>query len=235
MLRVLDLFCCAGGAGMGYHRAGFEVVGVDILPQPRYPFKFIQADCLTLDREFLAGFDAIHASPPCQAHSTISRVSGRQAHHIDHIEETRALLEASGKPWVMENVVGAPLRDPFMLCGSMFGLGTSCGAELRRHRLFETNWFIGLVPECNHGGDMIGIYGGHAHDRRRKTITVTGSTPQMNVIKNRSRMTFPVEEARRAMGIDWMTMAGLSQAIPPAYTQWIGERLSAFIERREVA
>jgi DNA (cytosine-5)-methyltransferase 1 len=230
---------------MGYHQAGFDVVGVDIKPQPRYPFQFIRADCLTLDRAFIAGFDAIHASPPCQAHSSISRVSGRQESHVDRIPETRELLIASGLPWVMENVPGAPLRDPFMLCGTMFGLGTSCGAELRRHRLFETNWFVGLVPECAHGSAVVGVYGGHAHDRRRdvigvydtgapknagaehrrRTITVTGSTPQQNVIRNRSRLTFPVEEARRAMGIDWMTMAGLSQAIPPAYTRWIGERL----------
>ncbi len=212
---------------MGYHQAGFEVVGVDIRPQPRYPFEFIQADCLTLDPDFVASFDAIHASPPCQAHSSISNVSGRQQHHVDRIPETRALLMASGRPWVMENVVGAPLRSPFMLCGTMFGLMTSCGAELQRHRLFETNWFIGLVPQCSHGvgTGVVGVYGGHAHDRRRKTITVTGSTAQQNVIKNRSRLTFPVGEAQRAMGIDWMTMAGLSQAIPPAYTKFIGERL----------
>jgi DNA (cytosine-5)-methyltransferase 1 len=223
--RLLDLFCCAGGAGMGYHQAGFDVVGVDIRPQPRYPFGFIQADVLGLDAAWVASFDAVHASPPCQAHSSISRVSGRQEHHVDRIEETRDLLEASGKPWVMENVVGAPLRDPFMLCGTMFGLQTSCGAELRRHRLFETNWFIGLVPPCQHGSAVVGVYGGHAHDRRRKTITVTGSTPQQNVVRNRSRLTFPVHEAQRAMGIDWMTMVGLSQAIPPAYTRFIGERL----------
>jgi len=233
--RLLDLFCCAGGAGMGYHRAGFDVVGVDIRPQPRYPFEFIQADCLSLDMDFVRSFDAIHASPPCQAHSSISRVSGRQQHHVDRIEETRELLVASGKPWVMENVVGAPLRDPFMLCGSMFGLSTSCGAELRRHRLFETNWFVGLVPECNHSGAVVGIYGGHAHDRRRKVITVTGSTAQQNVIHNRSRLTFSVQEAQRAMGIDWMTMAGLSQAIPPAYTQWIGDRLMGQLHQSEAA
>lgn len=219
---------------MGYHRAGFEVVGVDIKPQPRYPFEFIHADCLALDRAFIAGFDAIHASPPCQAYSSISRVSGRQEHHVDRIEETRAILEDSGKPWVMENVIGAPLRDPFMLCGTMFGLQTSCGAELRRHRLFETNWFVGLHPQCQHGRTTVGVYGGHAHDRRR-TITVTGNTAQQNVVRNRSRLTFSVDEARRAMGIDWMTMTGLSQAIPPAYTQWIGERLMQQLEAQDQA
>ncbi|CDX54541.1 conserved hypothetical protein [Mesorhizobium plurifarium] len=232
-MKALDLFCCAGGAAMGLHRAGFEVVGVDVRPQPRYPFEFHQADALTYP---LNGFDFIWASPPCQAHSSISRVSGRQEHHVDRIEETRARLKASGLPWVMENVVGAPLRDPFMLCGTMFGLQTSCGAELRRHRIFEANWFIGLQPQCQHGESVVGVYGGHAHDRKRKTITVTGSTPQQNVIRNRSRLTFPVSEAKLAMGIDWMTMAELSQAIPPAYSEFIGRAALAWIKsQREAA
>lgn len=226
-LRALDLFCCAGGAGMGLHRAGFEVVGVDIERQPHYPFEFHQADALEYPIE---DFDFIWASPPCQAHSSISRVSGRQEHHVDRIEETRERLERSGLPWVIENVVGAPLRDPFMLCGTMFGLQTSCGAELRRHRLFEANWFIGLQPECQHGQAVVGVYGGHAHDRRRKTITVTGSTPQQNVVRNRSRLTFSVGEAQRAMGIDWMPMTKLSQAIPPAYSEFIGKAAIAHIE-----
>lgn len=218
---------------MGYHQAGFDVMGVDNRPQPRYPFAFVQADVLTLDPAWVAGFDAIHASPPCQAHSSISRVNGRQAHHADLIPETRAMLQASGRPWIMENVVGAPLRAPVMLCGTMFGLQTSCGAELRRHRLFETNWFVGLMPECFHGPATVGVYGGHAHDRRR-TITITGATPQQNVVHNRSRLTFSADEARRAMGIDWMTMAGLSQAIPPAYTRFLGERLMCALARPQV-
>jgi len=213
---------------MGLHRAGFDVVGVDIRPQPRYPFEFHQADALAYP---LDGFDFIWASPPCQAHSSISRVSGRQEHHVDRIEETRARLEASGSPWVMENVMGAPLRDPFMLCGTMFGLQTSCGAELQRHRLFEANWFVGLVPSCQHGTATIGV----AHDRRRKVITVTGSTPQQNVVHNRSRLTFPVGEAKRAMGIDWMTMAQLSQAIPPAYAEFIGRAAIEHINQSRAA
>jgi len=222
-IRVLDLFCGAGGAAMGYNLAGAEVVGVDIKYQKNFPFEFHQADALSYR---LDGFDLLHASPPCQAHSCISHVSGRQEHHVDRIDETRSLLEASGKPWIMENVVGAPLRNPFMLCGTMFGLQTTTGAELRRHRLFESNWFIGLQPHCQHGYTVVGVYGGHAHDRKRKAkvITVTGSTPQQNVIKNRSRLTFPVTEAKIAMGIDWMTMNELSQAIPPAYSQFLCER-----------
>jgi len=184
--------------------------------------------------EYLAAhgheYDAIHASPPCQAHSSISRVSGRRESHVCHIEETRALLTESGLPWVMENVPGAPLRNPFLLCGTMFGLRTTCGAELRRHRHFESNWFIGLQPQCQHGAAVVGVYGGHAHDRRR-TITVTGSTPQQNVIRNRSRLTFPASEARSAMGIGWMTMAELSQAIPPAYTEFLGAALMAQVKQ----
>ena len=213
-MRLLDLFCCGGGASAGYARAGFEVVGVDIRPQPKYPFPFVLHDALGLDAAFLDGFDAIHASPPCQAHSAITKVTGR--HHVDLIPQTRAMLIASGKPWIMENVVGAPLLDPFQLCGSMFGLGTSCGAELRRHRLFEANWYVGLVPACQHGAG--------------RTITITGSTPQSNVERNKVRVTYPASEARRAMGIDWLAVAELREAIPPAYTQFIGERLRRHIE-----
>lgn len=224
-MKLLDLYCCAGGAAMGYHKAGFEIVGVDINPQRHYPFKFIQADALSIDP---SDFDAIHASPPCQVHSSISKVNGRQEHHIDMIPQTREYLKNSGKPWVMENVPGAPLENPFRLCGTMFGLATSCGAELRRHRFFETNWFEGETPPCNHNAAVIGVYGGHAHDRRR-TITVTGTVPQQNVIRNRSRHVFSIEEARRAMGIDWMPMSKLSQAIPPPYTAWIGHHLMDFL------
>lgn len=220
MMRLLDLFCGAGGAGMGYRLAGFDVVGVDVRPQPKYPFVFVQADVLSLPLEFLQGFDAIHASPPCQAHSPISAVSGRRSHHIDLIPETRALLKASGRPWVIENVPGAPLRNPVLLCGTMFGLQTSCGAELRRHRLFEANWWPGLTPCCAH---------------RNRTITVTGQVAQRQIIKNRVRETFSASEARRAMGVDWMAMRELSQAIPPAYTQWFGERLLQQIPIRKAA
>ena len=231
--RLLDLFCGGGGAAMGYHRAGFEVVGVDQMPQPRYPFGFLQADVLKLDPAWVAEFDAIHASPPCQVHSRISVISGRQHLHVDHIDDTRALLQKSGKRWIMENVVGAPLHDPVMLCGTMFGLETDCGAKLWRHRLFEANFWIGLVPQCQHerANRCITVVGNHPRDHSRRTITVTGSTPQMNVVRNRSRIQFPVNQARRAMGIDWLTMKGLSQAIPPAYTQWLGERLLGYVAR----
>jgi DNA (cytosine-5)-methyltransferase 1 len=214
-MKILDLFCAAGGAARGYADAGFEVVGVDSAPQPKYPFRFIHADALTLSPDFLASFDAIHASPPCQAHSSITKVTGYS--HADLIPGTRKMLAATGLPWTIENVVGAPLRDPFLLCGSMFGLETSCGANLRRHRLFEANWYVGLIPECQHKSGL--------------TITITGNTPQSNVVRNKVRVTFSAGEARRAMGIDWMAVAELRLAIPPAYTRFIGRRLLAHIER----
>ena len=144
-LRALDLFCCAGGAAKGLDQAGFEVVGVDIKPQPRYPFEFHQADALAFPTE---GFDFIWASPPCQAHTSMKSMHNAKP-HLDLIPETRAKLQASGIPYVIENVVGAPLIDPFMLCGTMFGLGVE-DAELRRHRIFESSFPI-LAPKCQHG------------------------------------------------------------------------------------
>jgi DNA (cytosine-5)-methyltransferase 1 len=146
--RLLDLFCGAGGAAMGYHRAGFDVVGVDVNPQPRYPFEFVQADALTYPLE---GFDAIHASPPCQPWTRKTPTWGRaRVHYPDHpqlIEPTRDRLHASGLPYVIENVVGAPLRAQVMLCGSMFGL------RIQKHRLFEGNWPLPFPPaSCYHVG-----------------------------------------------------------------------------------
>lgn len=218
-LKLLDLFCCAGGAAMGYHQAGFEVVGVDIRPQPRYPFEFIQADCLALTPEFVASFDAIHASPPCQAHTAMKNMPDARP-HLDLIPATRAMLEVSGKPYVIENVVGAPLLDPMRLCGSMFGLGAK-GAQLRRHREFETNWFA--VPPwalngpggCQHKAPTIGIYGEGCRDSRRK--------------RDKSIPEFTVQDGREAMGMPWATLAEICEAIPPAYTRFIGEQLIAHL------
>lgn len=136
MPRLLDLFCGAGGAAMGYHRAGFEVVGVDIAPQPHYPFEFVQADALYhLETGGAIGFDAIHASPPCQAYANVTRWRGNPADHPKLIEPTRNLLAHVGLPYVVENVPDAPLENPIMLCGTMFG------GEYRRHRLFECSFF----------------------------------------------------------------------------------------------
>jgi DNA (cytosine-5)-methyltransferase 1 len=207
--KLLDLFCKAGGASMGYHRAGFCVTGVDIESQKNYPFEFIQADCMDLDIDFLRQFDAIHASPPCQAHSDLKHMWNAKQHK-DLIVPTRHLLLKTRKPFVIENVEGSPLINPIKLCGTMFGLKT-VGAELRRHRLFEINWSLFMVPPCHHGKEprVIGVYGGHGRDRRRTINT----------------QDFPTSARCEAMGIDWMTGSELSQAIPPAYTEWIGKYL----------
>jgi DNA (cytosine-5)-methyltransferase 1 len=205
--RLLDLFCGAGGAGMGYHRAGFEVVGVDIEPQPHYPFEFHQADAMTYP---LNGFDAIHASPPCQAYSAGRNIwKGRlpENRHPDLVDATRQRLVESGRPYVIENVVGAPLTNYVVLCGDMFGLG------VKRHRLFETSFMIWAPPKCrpSHPDFFVSVFGGGAKAKR------TGrGFPKTNVVH---------AEASRAMGIDWMTRDELSQAIPPVYTEWIGHHL----------
>jgi DNA (cytosine-5)-methyltransferase 1 len=229
---LLDLFSCAGGAGAGFDRAGFRVVGVDRNPQPRYPFEFHQADALEYLIQYGHLFDYIHASPPCQAHSgmTKGRWKDRLADHPDLVDPTRQLLIASGKDWDIENVVGAPLINPIMLCGTMFGLQTKHGSQLRRHRLFETNWQVGLTPPCNHNnGSAIGVYGGGQHPDRRKipaTIGVWGhaggSSKRDNLIQ------FGTQDRRDAMGIQWMTGKELSEAIPPAYTEFLGRRYLAY-------
>lgn len=230
-LRLLDLFCKAGGAGMGYHRAGFDVFGVDIEPQPNYPFNFIQADALTLGFSFLASFDAIHASPPCQKYSAMTkRWVGRSDDHPDLILATRQLLIASGRPYIIENVPGAPLIDPIMLCGTMFGLETENGNQLRRHRLFETSFEIGMTPPCAHNtASAIGVHGGGQHPNRRRTIGVYGSTGGSS--KRDGIDFFGIEARRQVMGIDWMTGKELNQAIPPAYTEWIGKQLMQELRR----
>ncbi len=228
--RALDLFCCAGGATKGLQRAGFHVTGVDIRPQPRYcGDEFYQADALTFPLE---GFDFIWASPPCQAFTPLRSLQKGKA-YPNLIPATRSRLVASGVPYSMENVEGAPLGDSgylILLCGTMFGLETRGGrAELRRHRLFETSFSIPLRPACQHGHRKVLTVVGHTpvdnvRHRRARAITITGSTPQTNTVTNLVREVFTVAEAREAMGIDWMGMKGLSQAIPPAYSQFIGEQ-----------
>ena len=250
--RALDLFCKAGGATKGLQRAGFHVTGVDIEAQPRYcGDAFHQADALKFPLE---GFDFIWASPPCQAFTAL-RFMPTAKEHPNLIPESRARLVASGIPYCIENVEGAPLGESgylILLCGTMFGLQTADGrAELRRHRLFETSFSIPLRPACQHGFRTMTVVGHTPVDNRRqaicvngtglplsgkmpqrdtilvagrRAITVTGSTPQTNLDHNRTRETFTVQQAREAMGIDWMTMAGLSQAVPPAYSEFIGRQ-----------
>lgn len=226
-MRILDLFCCAGGAAVGYHRAGFDVVGVDIAPQPRYPFAFIQTDVLSLDQRFLRSFDAIHASPPCQFATLLRHAPGGKE-HTNLIPATRAMLEATGRPWIIENVepAGPHLRSPITLCGSMFGLGTE-GHELRRHRLFEASVPISAPCPCRHsGGPVVGVYGGHARRRSAKA----GGRGTRDVWANGHRGAMA-----ESMGMDWATCTEMSEAIPPAYTEHLGRQLIAHIAAARAA
>jgi len=214
--RLLDLFCCAGGAAMGYYRAGFDVVGVDIKPQKRYPFEFIQADCLALGMDFIRGFDAVHASPPCQIHSITAKMTGAHG-HIDLIPQTRAMLTDSGLPYIIENVPGAPMYDPVILCGLMFGL------RVYRHRLFESNCFL-LAPSHP-------AHRGYTNASRSYSSFKDGASIICCAGHN-----FRREDGALAMKIDWpMTRKEMAQAIPPAYTEFLGRQLLSFIDQKEAA
>jgi DNA (cytosine-5)-methyltransferase 1 len=225
---------------MGYHQAGFDVVGFDIKPQKRYPFEHRVRDVLTITpKELRAEFDAIHASPPCQF-GTAMRTMHNAKEHANLIPATRALLRASGLPYIIENVQGAMshLIDPILLCGTMFGLGVE-DAELQRHRGFELSFPILLVPQCQHGDrDVLGVYGGHVRNRRRiRTMGIYGE----GVRDSRRRKfdkgvpDFSIDQGRAAMGCDWMTTAELSQAIPPAYTKWLGDHLMQHLTTHKAA
>lgn len=201
--RALDLFCGAGGASMGLHRAGFDVTGIDIKPQKRYPFRFIQGDALRPPVR-LGDFDLIWASPPCQGYSRAkNNGSGKSAPKL--ICEVREMLKASGAEWILENVPGAPMPDSIMLCGASFGLGVS-GMDLARHRLFETSFYL-MAPKCQHRrGNTVGVYGNGTNRWHRDKLGRNVS----------------VDEQREAMGMPWAVRSGLSQAIPPAYAEHIG-------------
>ena len=205
--RLLDLFCCAGGAGMGYSRAGFDVVGVDIDPQPNYPLRFHQRDALDFLEVHGKRFDAVHASPPCQAFTNAQRIQKND--HPDFLTPIREMLLELGKPFVIENVVGAPLRDPIMLCGPMFGL------ETYRHRLFESNVTL-TAPEHP------------AHDVKQ---TKMGRRPiagqYMQIVGNFTG----AARAREVMGMPWASRDELREAIPPAYTEFIGAQLLEHVRR----
>lgn len=210
---------------MGYSRAGFtEIVGVDIKPQPRYPFQFVRADAMTYP---LDGFDAIHASPPCQKYSAMTHSRWQDRAHADLVAPMRARLKTcGGTPYVMENVIGAPLEKTLLLCGTMFGLGTTEGSQLRRHRLFEVPWFFALAPQCQHrDGSAIGVYGGGQHPARKRpaTIGVWGNAGGHSTRDGLDH--YGIDARRQAMCIDWMSGAELSEAIPPAYTEYIGKQL----------
>ncbi len=218
--RLLDLFCCAGGAGVGYSGAGFEVVGVDIKPQPNYPLPFILGNALELDPDFIASFDAIHASPPCQSYSDLAKRNGNADAWPRLIDPIRNLLMRSGLPWVIENVDGAPLREPVVLCGTMFP-----GLRVLRHRLFEANFPItpprhGKHPKVHTFDKRKSHYG--KTDDMRDFVQVTGGG-------NSSKAA-----AADAMGIDWMTKNELNEAIPPAYTKLVGEHLMAHLSYMQI-
>jgi len=220
-LKLLDLFCCAGGAGEGYRRAGFEVTGVDVVVHPNNPHPVIEADALTLDPAWIAAnFDAVHASPPCQGYTTMRHAPGAKgAPRL--ISQTRELLQATGLPWVIENVEAAAdeMQNPVVLCGTMFGLKAQ-GHELQRHRLFETNFHLPPL-DCQHSTrPVIGVYGGHARNRSTKH----GGRGTKDVWEGGHKAA-----ASEALGIGWMNLAELSEAIPPAYTEWIGRQLIAEI------
>jgi DNA (cytosine-5)-methyltransferase 1 len=205
---ALDLYCCQGGASHGLAAAGFQVVGIDIVEQPNYPFPFIRADAITtLPR----GFDFVWASPPCQAHTLAQRIQGRE--HPDLIEPTRAMLRASGIPYVIENVVGAPLEDPIMLCGGMFGLQTY------RHRLFECSFAIDPPHHPDHIAPI------------RKMGRPVREGEMMHIVGNFSG----VQKARDIMGTQWMNRDGLREAIPPAFSKYIAEAALLSIKSTRMA
>jgi DNA (cytosine-5)-methyltransferase 1 len=195
---------------MGYYRAGFtDIVGVDIEPQPRYPFEFIQADALEYLEEHGSEFGFVHASPPCQRWTVAQNAAKNADAHPDLITPTRRLLLKLDCRYVIENVVGAPLIEPARLCGLSFGI------KVRRHRLFESNFLI-MSPPCQcKNQDYYVIFG---HEVRNR---IHGKASGR---KNK------IAEGRKAMDIDWMTRGELSQAIPPAYTEWIGKRLLGILE-----
>ncbi len=217
--RVLDLFCGGGGAGMGYRKAGFDVVGVDIKKRRcGYPAgELIVADCLEVmaDQAFLSSFDLIHASPPCQTHSRTKHLrdaQGKGTDKVDLIPQTRAALEDADVAYVIENVEGSPLRCDLLLCGSMFpelAVRDDTGRRwLKRHRVFETNFEIDPPRACDHAGAGVrplGVYGSMNDD-----IPRGGQTCRT------------VDQARGLMGCPWMGWSALVEAIPPAYTRWIG-------------
>lgn len=218
---LVDLFCGAGLAADGYHAAGFDIVGVDIRPQPNYPFEFVQDDALAFLSDLRVrnpppntGF---HASPPCQLFTRYGNaVKDLAERYEDLIEPTRRLLEQTGLPYVIENVEGAPLHDPVVLCGSMFDL------DVRRHRLFETNWPLEPHPwPCRHG----------IWSRRFKAAT--GRKPNSRFTIEVGSWDEPLERQKAAMGIPQdrpVTTRELSEGIPPAYTEHVGAQLLAHIQ-----
>lgn len=225
---LLDLFCCAGGAAKGYVDAGFVVIGVDIDAQPNYPYTFFQADAIEFARKYGHLFDAIHASPPCQAYSKTKTLHSNE--HPELVEPTREVLEEVGRPWVIENVVGAPLRDPIKLSGQHFNMTApdvdGVPLKLVRHRLFESNIEL-AVPEGFHRNKEIqtasvyGAGGGWTPAHRDNPDRRGGYIPHTDVVK-------------QLLGIDWMTKHEMSQSIPPKFTEHVGRQLLAHLKGHDL-
>lgn len=207
--KLLDLFCGAGGASMGYSMAGFDVVGVDVVPQPNYPFRFVQMDAFDV---MLAGFDVVHASPPCQDHMRFRAGAGLHGTGWMLPKILDKLRYQFDGAWVVENVVGANMPAPVTLCGASFGLAVH-GMDLPRHRQFSSSHRIPKVPCTHRRGQTIGVYG---NGTNRWHLERLGHG-------------LSVADKRQAMGIDWMTGRELSQAIPPAYTEYVGRELLRWI------
>lgn len=220
-LTAVDLCCKAGGVSIGLHRAGFDVIGVDIEPQPRYPFRFVQADALTFP---LSSFDFIWASPHCQGYTALRHAPGAKG-KPRQIQQFKAMMPA-GALWAIENVeeAGWDMENPVRLCGSMFDLGAQ-GCRLQRHRLIMANFPI-EQPQCRHDDrPVIGVYGGHA---RRRSASAGGRGTR-DAWEGGHKAA-----ASEAMGISWMTLGELSEAIPPAYAEYVG-RAAMQILRPELA
>lgn len=217
--KLLDLYCCAGGAAMGYHRAGFDIVGVDIAPQPDYPFEFHQGDAIEFLKKHGHEFDAAHGSPPCQASCTLTKGTNKGREYQQLIPATRDAFEASGLPYVIENVQGADVRRDLTLCGEMFGLGVI------RHRYFELGGWTMPAPEHKpHRGRVAGWRHGKFYDGPYFAVYGNGGGKGT------------VEQWQQAMGIDWTTdRKTLAEAIPPAYTEHIGRQLLAHLNLEAAA
>lgn len=220
---AVDLFCGAGGAGMGLSRAGFDVFGVDNKPQPRYPFTFIQGDALEQD---LSQYDFVWASPPCQAYSALKTMPNRRKHE-KLIPMVREMLEVWGGPWIIENVEGAKreLRDPVMLCGSMFGLESN-GYQIRRHRYFESNIPLNVPMTCVHGRSTMGVYGDKVRDiaKEKKHYAKPKDTRG-----GPTGVVLPQTWGLEAMDVGWMNIKEASQCIPPAYAEFLGKQVIAYL------
>lgn len=219
MTKILDLYCGAGGAAMGLHKVGFITVGIDTIEQPNYPFEFIKGDALDAD---LNDYDAYWASPPCQAYSWAASLHrNRGKIYPDLIIATRERLLKTDKPFVIENVIGAPLRKDLLLCGTMFNL------NIIRHRIFETEKFY--VPQCFHPNHK------RAVEIQTKNKNYTKRAQYCSVAGHGGHgSSFKYEDWKIAMDIDWMTKEELVQAVPPAYSEYIGKFLMKALIEEEV-